>query len=157
MPVIAADPDNGGLVGKVTNVDRRRRQVTLITDHTISVSARVVADRPTTSRRATSTPRPTGSCRPRSGDPNDLVLQYTTRNDDIRPGDVVVTAGICSARLTGALPARPADRHASRASRTPAPTTRRSTSGRSSTCAAPVRAGAHASSVNANKPTGCRR
>jgi rod shape-determining protein MreC len=31
-------------------------------------------------------------------------MLYTTRNDDIRPGDSIVSSGICSSRLTGIYP-----------------------------------------------------
>jgi rod shape-determining protein MreC len=104
MPVIAADENNGGLIGKVTNTAGDAAQVTLITDHTIAVGARVVPD-------------PTNNKPPRNlnasanfvlqteiGRPNDLALQYTTRNDDIRPGDSIVSSGICSAKLTSVYP-----------------------------------------------------
>jgi rod shape-determining protein MreC len=104
MPVIAADEDNGGLVGKVTNVTGDAAQVTLITDHTISVSARVIADRTNDKPPRNLNASPTGVAQTEVGKPNDLALQYTTRNDDIRPGDSIVSAGICSARLQGVYP-----------------------------------------------------
>jgi rod shape-determining protein MreC len=104
MPVIASDQDNGGLVGKVTNVTGDAAQVTLITDHTISVSARVVADPHNNKPPRNPAQSPTGVVQTEVGRPNDLVLQYTTRNDDIRPGDSVISSGICSARLTGVYP-----------------------------------------------------
>jgi rod shape-determining protein MreC len=104
MPVIAADQDNGGLVGKVTNVTGDAAQVTLITDHTISVSARVIADPHNNKPPRNSAQSPTGVVQTEIGKPDDLVLQYTTRNDDIRPGDSIVSAGICSARLQGVYP-----------------------------------------------------
>ena len=34
---------------------------------------------------------PTGDVQTEVGQPNDLILQYTTRNDDIRPGDSIVS------------------------------------------------------------------
>jgi len=104
MPVIASDEDNGGLAGKVTNVTGDAAQVTLITDHTISVSARVVADPHNNKPPRNTAASPTGVVQTEVGRPNDLVLQYTTRNDDIRPGDSIVSSGICSARLTGVYP-----------------------------------------------------
>jgi rod shape-determining protein MreC len=104
MPVIAADQDNGGLVGKVTNVAGDAAQVTLITDHTISVSARVIADPNNNKPPRNSAQSPTGVVQTEIGKPDDLVLQYTTRNDDIRPGDSIVSSGICSARLQGVYP-----------------------------------------------------
>jgi len=104
MPVIAADQDNGGLVGKVTNVAGDAAQVTLITDHTIAVSARVIADPHNNKPPRNATQSPTGVVQTEVGKPNDLVLQYTTRNDDIRPGDSIVSSGICSSRLQGIYP-----------------------------------------------------
>jgi rod shape-determining protein MreC len=104
MPVIAADQDNGGLIGKVTNVTGDAAQVTLITDHTISVPARVIADPHNNKPPRNPAQSPTGVVQTEVGKPNDLVLQYTTRNDDIRPGDSIVSSGICSARLTGVYP-----------------------------------------------------
>lgn len=104
MPVIAADQDNGGLIGRVTNATGDAAQVTLITDHTIAVSARVIADRTNDKPPRDLNASPTGIVQTEVGRPNDLVLQYTTRNDDIRPGDSIVSSGICSARLTGVYP-----------------------------------------------------
>ena len=104
MPVIAADQDNGGLIGKVTNVTGDAAQVTLITDHTISVPSRVVADPHNNKPPRNTAQSPTGVLQTEVGKPNDLVLQYTTRNDDIRPGDSIVSSGICSARLQGVYP-----------------------------------------------------
>jgi len=104
MPVIAADSDNGGLVGKVTNATGDAAQVTLITDHTIAVSSRVIADPHNDKPPRNLNASPTGQVQTEVGRPNDLVLQYTTRNDDIRPGDSVISSGICSSRLTGVYP-----------------------------------------------------
>jgi rod shape-determining protein MreC len=104
MPVIASDQDNGGLIGKVTNVTGDAAQVTLITDHTIAVSARVIADPHNDKPPRNTAQSPTGLVQTEVGRPNDLVLQYTGRNDDIRPGDSIVSSGICSSRLTGIYP-----------------------------------------------------
>jgi rod shape-determining protein MreC len=104
MPVIAADEDNGGLVGKITNVTGDAAQVTLITDHTISVPSRVIADPHNDKPRRNTAESPTGVLQTEVGRPNDLVLQYTTRNDDIRPGDAIVSSGLCSSRLLGIYP-----------------------------------------------------
>ena len=104
MPVIAADQDNGGLIGKVTNVTGDAAQVTLITDHTIAVSARVIADPHNDKPPRNLNASPNGQVQTEVGRPNDLVLLYTTRNDDIRPGDSIVSSGICSSRLTGIYP-----------------------------------------------------
>jgi rod shape-determining protein MreC len=104
MPVIASDQDNGGLVGKVTNVAGDAAQVTLITDHTISVPSRVIEDPHNNKPPRNTTQSPTGVVQTEVGKPNDLVLQYTGRNDDIRTGDSIVSSGICSSRLTGLYP-----------------------------------------------------
>jgi rod shape-determining protein MreC len=104
MPVIASDQDNGGLIGKVTNVTGDAAQVTLITDHTIAVAARVIADPHNDKPPRNTAQSPTGLVQTEVGRPNDLVLSDTTRNDDIRPGDSIVSSGICSARLQGVYP-----------------------------------------------------
>jgi rod shape-determining protein MreC len=104
MPVIAADQDNGGLIGKVTNVTGDAAQVTLITDHTIAVSSRVIADPHNDKPPRNLNASPNGQVQTEVGRPNDLVMLYTTRNDDIRPGDSIVSSGICSSRLTGIYP-----------------------------------------------------
>lgn len=104
MPVIAADENSGALVGRVTNVTGDAAQVTLITDHTVAVPARVVADPHNNKPPRNAAQSPTGVVQTEVGKPNDLVMQYTTRNDDIRPGDSIVSSGICSSRLTGVYP-----------------------------------------------------
>jgi rod shape-determining protein MreC len=104
MPVIASDENNGALIGRVTNVAGDAAQVTLITDHTIAVPSRVVAD-PHNNRPPRNTAQaPTGLVQTEIGRPNDLILQGTTRNDDIRSGDSIVSAGLCSSRLQGIYP-----------------------------------------------------
>jgi rod shape-determining protein MreC len=104
MPVIASDENNGALVGRITNVAGDAAQVTLITDHTIAVPSRVVAD-PHNNRPPRNTAQAaTGLVQTEIGRPNDLILQGTTRNDDIRPGDSIVSAGLCSSRLQGIYP-----------------------------------------------------
>jgi rod shape-determining protein MreC len=104
MPVIAADQDNGGLIGKVTNVAGDAAQVTLITDHTITVPSRVIADPHNNKPPRSSAQSVTGDLQTEVGKPNDLILLYTTRNDDIRPGDSIVSSGLCSSRLQGIYP-----------------------------------------------------
>jgi len=78
--------------------------VTLITDQTISVPARVIADPHNNKPARNSAQSPVGDVQTQVGKPNDLRLLYTTRNDDIRAGDSVVSSGICSSRLTGVYP-----------------------------------------------------
>lgn len=104
MPVIAADQDNGALVGRITNVTGDAAQVTLITDHTISVPARVVADPHNNKPPRNTAQSAVGDVQTEVGKPNDLILLYTSRNDDIRPGDSIVSSGLCSSRLQGIYP-----------------------------------------------------
>jgi rod shape-determining protein MreC len=78
--------------------------VTLITDHTIAVAARVIADPHNDKPPRNTAQSPTGLVQTEVGRPNDLVLSDTTRNDDIREGDSIVSSGICSARLQGVYP-----------------------------------------------------
>jgi rod shape-determining protein MreC len=73
-----------GLVGKVTQVASDGAQVSLITDSTIGVSARLG-----------STPA-TGIVQPKVGAPNDLLLQYLPANAQANKGDYVVTSGTVS-------------------------------------------------------------
>jgi rod shape-determining protein MreC len=73
-----------GLVGKVAQVASDGAQVSLITDSTMGVSARV------------GTTNATGIVQPKVGDPNDLLLQYLPANTQANPGDYVVTSGTVS-------------------------------------------------------------
>jgi rod shape-determining protein MreC len=104
MPVIASDENSGALVGRITNVAGDAAQVTLITDHTIAVPSRVVADPHNNRPPRNMSQAATGLVQTEIGRPNDLILQGTTRNDDIRKGDSIVSAGLCSARLQGIYP-----------------------------------------------------
>jgi rod shape-determining protein MreC len=79
-PVINAE----GLVGKVTQVASDGAQVSLITDSTIGVSARLGS---TTA---------TGIVQPKVGEPNNLLLQYLPANTNANKGDYVVTSGTVS-------------------------------------------------------------
>lgn len=80
QPVVTGD----GLVGKVTAVSPHAAVVTLITDHTVAVSARV------------NETGVSGMVQTAVGDPGELVLQYTTSRDAITPRQTVVTAGTTS-------------------------------------------------------------
>ena len=71
----------GGLVGKVTTVTRGAAQVTLITDHSIGVSARVLES------------SVTGFVETAVGNPRDLILNGTRRTDRVERGQTIVTAG----------------------------------------------------------------
>jgi rod shape-determining protein MreC len=73
-----------GLVGKVTQVASDGAQVSLITDSTMGVSARLG-----------STPA-TGIVQPKVGEPNDLLLQYLPPSTQANRGDYVVTSGTVS-------------------------------------------------------------
>ncbi len=75
-----------GLVGKVTQAASDGAQVSLITDSSIGVSARIE----TTGAGAT------GIVQPKVGDPNDLLLQYLPANTAVSPGQYVVTSGTLS-------------------------------------------------------------
>jgi rod shape-determining protein MreC len=77
QPVVTGE----GLVGRVSFAASSTAIVRLITDHTTRVSARV---------NATGI---TGVVRVEAGRPTDLVLDFTRRDDDVRRGQVIVTAG----------------------------------------------------------------
>jgi rod shape-determining protein MreC len=70
-----------GLVGKVAQVASDGAQVSLITDSTMGVSARI------------GTSSATGIVQPKVGDPNDLLLQYLPADTQANPGQYVVTSG----------------------------------------------------------------
>ncbi|HYM44548.1 MAG TPA: rod shape-determining protein MreC [Solirubrobacteraceae bacterium] len=70
-----------GLVGKVTLVTSDGAQVSLITDSSMGVSARIGAT------------GATGIVQPKVGDPNDLLLQYLPANTVANPGEYVYTSG----------------------------------------------------------------
>ena len=70
-----------GLVGKVTQTASDGAQVSLITDSSVGVSARV------------GTTNATGIVQPKVGEPNDLLLQYLPANTPVSPGAYVVTSG----------------------------------------------------------------
>jgi rod shape-determining protein MreC len=70
-----------GLVGKVTQVASDGAVISLITDSTVGVSARL------------GTSSATGIVQPKVGDPNDLLLQYLPANTQVGKGEYVVTSG----------------------------------------------------------------
>jgi rod shape-determining protein MreC len=88
MPVIATDGrDIGtGLIGKVQVASRNSSVVRLITDSSVAVPARTLRG------------SAVGVVSPKVGNPRDLILNYTRKNDRIEPRDVVVTAGTTSRR-----------------------------------------------------------
>jgi rod shape-determining protein MreC len=71
----------GGLVGVVKESSPSSAIVTLLTDHTIAVAARVNES------------GVSGVLQVEAGRPNDLVLNFTTRNDEVEEGQTVVTSG----------------------------------------------------------------
>lgn len=83
-----------GLIGKVTTVSPHAAIVTLITDHSVAVSARI---NETMVR---------GVVQTEVGNPRDLVLQFTSGRDVVRRGQTVVTSGTSStqARLSSLFP-----------------------------------------------------
>lgn len=76
-PVISGD----GLVGLVASAQGGSAQVTLLTDHTSAVSAKVLPG------------GAQGVVRPEVGDPEDLVLDFIDSARNIGQGQAVVTAG----------------------------------------------------------------
>jgi rod shape-determining protein MreC len=97
-PVVTGD----GLVGKVTAVTRGAAQVTLITDHTSGVSAKVLT--PEVGSDPNSANGVYGMVKTAVGDPGDLLLDFVSRNYELKPGDRVVTAGSRSNRLESLFP-----------------------------------------------------
>jgi rod shape-determining protein MreC len=70
-----------GLVGKITQVASDAAVVSLITDSTMGVSARL------------GTRGAPGIVQPKVGEPNDLLLQYLPANTQATKGEYVVTSG----------------------------------------------------------------
>jgi rod shape-determining protein MreC len=87
-PVVTGD----GLVGRVSMLTPNTAQVTLITDHTSSVAARV---EPVGA---------TGVIEPEVGNPDDLVLDFVRDGKDINETQPVVTAGFSSDGLDSLYP-----------------------------------------------------
>jgi rod shape-determining protein MreC len=86
--VVAAD----GLAGRVTATTRGTAQVTLITDPSSSVTARVLPE------------GSTGVIEPNVGDPSDLQLNYVQEGDEIQENQMVVTAGFAGDSLDSLFP-----------------------------------------------------
>lgn len=82
-----------GLVGKVTAVAPEAAQVSLITDSSVKVSARVAG-----SRQA-------GILQPKVGNPSDLLLQYVSSNSKAAEGDLVETSGTVESPYESIFPA----------------------------------------------------
>jgi rod shape-determining protein MreC len=96
-PVIGSgdNPGNGsgGLVGRVTTVDATVSVVTLITDHSFAVAARVLNGS-----------GDTGVLVPAVGNPNQLLLGSLPSNSQIAQLDPVVTAGFKDGPLDSLYP-----------------------------------------------------
>jgi rod shape-determining protein MreC len=87
MPVIASDGhggDDSGLIGKVESSTGNAAIVRLITDSSVSVSARTVGN------------TAQGVVEPSPGNPRDLILRYVAKNDTPDIGQVVATSGTVS-------------------------------------------------------------
>ena len=95
QPVVNGD----GLVGKVTDVSRGAARITLITDHTSGVSAKVIT--PIVDSQANGI---TGLVQTKVGNPDDLLLDFVSRRSRLQKGDRVVTAGTRSNRLESLFP-----------------------------------------------------
>ena len=95
QPVVNGD----GLVGKVTAVTAGASLVTLITDHTSGVSAKVLTPIVSDTGKGI-----TGVVQPAVGKPTDLLLEFVPRRAEIRTGDTVVTAGSQSTKLESLFP-----------------------------------------------------
>ena len=91
-PVVSPE----GLVGVVSTATSNTAIVTLLTDHRTAVGARVAES------------GVGGVIEVEAGRPNDLVMRFTTRNDEVTPGQTVITAGTQSRtdRVTSLYPPR---------------------------------------------------
>jgi rod shape-determining protein MreC len=89
QPVINGD----GLVGKVTAATGGTATVTLITDASSNVPAKIEPD---------GTP---GIVKPSVGDPNDMQLQYIAKNRPVHTGSTLVTSGSVPGPLQSIYPA----------------------------------------------------
>jgi rod shape-determining protein MreC len=87
-PVISGD----GLVGLIASAQGGSAQVTLITDHTSAVSAKVVPG------------GVQGVIRPDVGAPEDLILDFIDSTKDVHGGQTVVTSGWRAQGLTSLFP-----------------------------------------------------
>jgi rod shape-determining protein MreC len=87
-PVISGD----GLVGRITSATRGTAQVTLITDHTSAVSAKVVPS------------GIQGVISPEVGNPSELVLDFIDSSKQVREGQIVVTSGWKARGLSSLYP-----------------------------------------------------
>ena len=87
-PVVSGD----GLVGRITEVTNSSAQVELITDPRNAVSARVVPE------------GPQGIVEPVAGDPDDLRLDFISNEEEVKEGQMLVTAGWSNGEISSAYP-----------------------------------------------------
>jgi rod shape-determining protein MreC len=87
-PVVSGD----GLVGRVSSVEGSSSQVTLITDNSSAVSAKVVPG------------GVQGVIRPDLGNPEDLILDYIDTTAKIHLGQAVVTSGWTAQGISSLFP-----------------------------------------------------
>lgn len=87
-PVISGD----GLVGRVASVEHGSAQVTLITDHTSAISAKVVPS------------GVQGVIRPDVGDPENLILDFIDSSKGVGVGQTIVTSGWRAQGLASLFP-----------------------------------------------------
>lgn len=87
-PVISGN----GLVGLIASAQGGSAQVTLITDHTSAVSAKVLPG------------GVQGVIRPEIGDPEDLILDFIDSTKDVHGRQAVVTSGWCAQGLCSLFP-----------------------------------------------------
>jgi rod shape-determining protein MreC len=87
QPVIAA----AGLVGRVKQVSSGNAQVMLLTDQDFGVSARTRAGDP-------------GIIGPVEGTPGDLLLDLVPKAQNVRKGDLIITAGTTTPKLPSPFP-----------------------------------------------------
>ena len=84
--------DGGGLVGRVAAVTGGSAQVTLISDHSSAVSAKVVPQ------------GVQGVVKPVVGNPDELILDFLDSSKQVHRGETVVTAGWRAQGFTSLFP-----------------------------------------------------
>jgi len=87
-PVVTGD----GLVGRITKTTNGTSLVTLITDHRSAVSASILPE------------GPDGVVEPEAGDPDDLLLDFISNDEEIEEGAILVTAGWSDGEISSAYP-----------------------------------------------------
>jgi rod shape-determining protein MreC len=87
-PVVTGD----GLAGRITEVTGGTAEVTLITDNSSAVSARVLPD------------GPDGVAEPEVGNANELLLDFIDQEQSIHEGQILVTAGWSNGAISSAYP-----------------------------------------------------